>query len=329
MLRRRTIIIFYFLVGYIFLSFGWWVMLLIRINEEAFVEKRDLIRLSYKGQAQMSMEQTSQIHDIERQRKKKIYMVIGEGVTSLIILVTMTWMMDRSLRREVKLMNQQKNFLLSVTHELRSPIASSKIALQTMLKHGQLPEEKKETLLTNSVSDMDRLQMLVENLLLAARIEDHTFRIGHDACDLTEIVEQVMDKIKETYGSSHVFVLSLQPSVMVIGDRMGLTSVITNLVENAIKYSSEGSKISINLDEENEKIVFRIADNGFGIPDAEKKKIFQKFYRVGQEETRRTKGTGLGLYIVKKILTMHRGSVMVKDNAPQGSVFEVVLPKVA
>ncbi len=222
---------------------------------------------------------------------------------------------------------QQKNFLLSITHELRSPIASSKVAMQTLLKHRDLPKDKIEALLYNSISDMDRLHTLVDNLLLAAKIEDHTFRIGNDVCDLSEIVTDVVQKIKETAGTTRDFSLAVQNEIMVIGDRTGLTSVITNLVENAVKYSAEQSAISIFLNEEGEKVVFRIADHGLGISDKEKKKIFEKFYRVGQEETRNTKGTGLGLYIVEKILALHNGKVSVKNNLPSGSVFEVELSK--
>ncbi len=329
MMRRRSILTFYVLVGYIFIAFAWWVLLLIRINDQAFEEKRDLLQLSYPKQNIEYFYQSPQVKAIDAERRRKVYMITGEGSVFLVILIVMTIMMNRSLRREVKLQQVQKNFLLSITHELRSPIASSKVAMQTLLKHSALPKDKIETLLNNSISDMDRLHTLVENLLLAAKIEDHSFRIGHDACDLSEIVIQVVEKVKETSEVERNFELGVANDVMVIGDRSGLTSVITNLVENAVKYSVEGSKISISLNDENDKVIFRIADDGLGIPDDEKKKIFQKFYRVGQEETRKTKGTGLGLYIVEKILAMHRGTVSVRDNAPRGSVFEVVLPKVA
>ncbi|MCY7409311.1 MAG: sensor histidine kinase [Chitinophagales bacterium] len=103
--------------------------------------------------------------------------------------------------------------------------------------------------------------------------------------------------------------------------------MITNLIENAIKYSTDQSKIRIDLKEVNEKVVLKIADDGLGIPDSEKKKVFQKFYRIGQEETRKTKGTGLGLFIVEKIMALHKGNVSVSDNLPRGSIFEVTLPK--
>lgn len=327
-MRRRSIFTFYVLMGYIFISFAWWVLLLIRINNEAYQEKRDLLQLNFKYQSSNQLfEESSEVKSIEAERKRKVYMITGEGSVFLAILIVMTVMMNRALRREMRMQQQQKNFLLSITHELRSPIASSKVAMQTLLKHADLPKDKTEGLLHNSISDMDRLHTLVDNLLLAAKIEDHSFRIGHDACDLSEIVEEVVQKIKETSGAQRDFSLAVQNEIMVMGDRSGLTSVITNLVENAVKYSAEGSDVSISLSEEKEKVVFRIADNGLGISDKEKKKIFQKFYRIGQEETRNTKGTGLGLYIVEKILALHNGKVSVKNNLPSGSVFEVELSK--
>ena len=328
-LGKRSLLVFYVMMGYIFIAFVWWMLLLMKVSNESYLEKRDLLQLnySYRGNNINRFEETEEFNKLEEEKKRKVYMIFGEGSFFLAVLMVMTWMMHRSLRREAGLAQQQKNFLLSITHELRSPIASSKVALQTLEKYQALPAEKKSMLLNNSLNDMDRLQGLVENLLLAAKIEDHKFSIGSEVCDLSEITTQVVQKLRETTGLQRVFDMNVQPEIIVIGDRMGLTSVVTNLVENAIKYTPEGTPISISLNEENKQAVFRIADSGPGIPEAEKKKIFKKFYRVGHEETRKTKGTGLGLYIVKKILSLHNGTVKVKDNLPQGTIFEVALPK--
>jgi signal transduction histidine kinase len=323
-IKRQPLLIFYLLVGYIFTSFAWWVFFLVRISTEAYQERKELTQLNFIYQ---NSDDTEKLAAIDKEYKRKIAMIVGEGSVFLIILLVVTWKMNQSLQREYKVNLQQKNFLLSITHELRSPIASSKVALQTLLKHPSLARDKMELLLNNSVNDMERLQGLVENLLLAAKIEDHTFQLGKDACDLSEITEAIASKTKETWGTQRVFETAIHPDIMVVGDRMGLTSVITNLVENAIKYSGDASIIRISLSEEGGQVVLRIADNGLGIPDAEKKKIFQKFYRIGQEETRKTKGTGLGLYIVNRILELHKGKVSVRDNEPRGSVFEVMLPK--
>ena len=210
---------------------------------------------------------------------------------------------------------QQKNFLLSITHELRSPIAALIIALQTMQKRPDLPAEKSDALVKNSLQDISRLHMLVENLLLATKIEDPNFQMGYEECNLSEITEEVINKLKSSALTNRDFKTDIKSDVFIWGDRSGLTSVVTNLVENALKYSQ--SPIGIQLTEDVKEAMLTVADEGIGIPDTEKKKIFQKFYRIGMEETRKTKGTGLGLYIVKGILNFHRGSIQVRDNRPE------------
>ncbi|MCY7409312.1 MAG: hypothetical protein LH473_03495 [Chitinophagales bacterium] len=192
-------------------------MLLIRISNEAYTEKRELLQLNfiYQNKSTQEFEASEQMQGIEKERHRKEFMIAGEGTVFLIILVVMTFMVNRSLNRELKVMRQQKNFLLSITHELRSPIASSKISMQTLLKHRQLPPEKYESLLHNAVSDMDRLQLLVENLLLAAKIEDHTFRIENEACNLSAIATHVLQKTEEQFGSVRKFESSISPAVIV------------------------------------------------------------------------------------------------------------------
>ncbi len=328
-MRSRPLLIFYLLVLYIFASFTWWILFLFRISAEAYNEKKELTQLNfiYQHKSPDQLDNTEELNRIDREYRRKIIMILGEGSVFLIILLVVTIKTNQSLQREYRVNRLQKNFLLSITHELRSPIASSRIALQTMLKHAFLPREKEELLLTNSIHDMDRLQGLVENILLAAKIEDHTFQIGKAECDISEIVQTAVDKAKEVAAGQHSFETGIQQGVMVMGDRMGLTSVVTNLLENAMKYSPAGTVICAEVTEDDKQVRISVADQGYGIPDREKKKVFDKFYRVGQEETRKTKGTGLGLYIVDRILALHKGKVSVRDNKPAGAVFVVELPK--
>jgi len=118
----------------------------------------------------------------------------------------------------------------------------------------------------------------------------------------------------------------LEPGLQIEGDRFAITNVVTNLIENAVKYSPPCAHVSVKLARDNGSVVFSVADHGIGIADMEKKLIFNKFYRVGNEDTRKTKGTGLGLYIVKTVLERHRAQITVKNNTPSGSVFEVMFP---
>jgi K+-sensing histidine kinase KdpD len=115
----------------------------------------------------------------------------------------------------------------------------------------------------------------------------------------------------------------IEPDCAVKGDTMLLQMLINNLIENAIKYSPKNALISIELKKENNNVLLKVKDEGFGIPDREKKKIFQKFYRVGSESTRTAQGTGLGLYLCKKIAKDHSAQIIVTDNSPAGSIFTV------
>ena len=116
--------------------------------------------------------------------------------------------------------------------------------------------------------------------------------------------------------------------MLLFASKQDIQSIFTNLIENAIKYSHE-APINISIIDKNENWSIEVADLGPGIPNSEKSRIFQKFYRLGREETRTSKGTGLGLYIVKKIVESHQGSVRVSDNSPKGTIFTLLLPKVA
>jgi len=197
-------------------------------------------------------------------------MIIGEGSVFILLLSFMSWKLYRTISRERQVQQQQKNFLLSITHELRSPIAALIIALQTMQKRRDLPSEKSDALVNNSLQDISRLHILVENLLLATKIEDPNFQMGYEECNLSEITDNVIDKLKSSVLTNRDFKTAIKSDVFIWGDRSGLTSVVTNLVENALKYSQ--SPIGIQLTEDAKEAVLTVADEGVGIPDTEKKK---------------------------------------------------------
>ncbi|HZF99926.1 MAG TPA: ATP-binding protein, partial [Chitinophagales bacterium] len=218
-------------------------------------------------------------------------------------------------------------FLLSITHELRSPIASAKLAMQTIERKQDLPVEKTARLVSNALVDIDRLHSLVENLLLSAKIESAAFEAGNDPVDLSALLRDAASKLQDTLGRGREFSLDVQPGILVSGDPNALLSVVYNLIENAIKYSPPETPLALKLKVDNGLAVLRVADEGYGVPELERKKIFKKFYRVGNEDTRRTKGTGLGLYIVERIVALHGGRIQVMQNEPRGTVFEVKFPK--
>jgi len=261
---------------------------------------------------------------IESQPDRKA-MIIGEGIFFMVIFMAGALRLKRAFVREHKIQKQQQNFLLAVTHELKSPLASIKLAVQTILKR-DLSKEQRDQFLSNSLKDIERLDDLVGNVLIATKLENLRYNFPKEQIDLTELVKNVAGRLQIHSCTSQVIKTELQSDIQIEGDRFAITNVVTNLIENAIKYSPPCAHVVVKLAAENGHVLFRVSDHGIGIDDHEKRMIFNKFYRVGNEDTRKTKGTGLGLYIVKTVLERHRAQISVKNNTPSGSIFEVVFP---
>ena len=249
-------------------------------------------------------------------------MILGEGAVFILIFLVGAWHLHKALKKERKLQVQQKNFLLSVTHELKSPLASIKLYLQTILKR-DLERDQIKSFLNNSLKDIERLDDLVENILIASKIENKSYSFPKEDLNFSSLIEKIAERLQIHTCSTQTIKTEVEPDVHIHGDRFALTSVVTNLIENAVKYSPPCSEIGVKLKKINGTICFQVADRGIGIKDEEKLRIFDKFYRVGSEETRKTKGTGLGLYIVKEVLNNHHAQIKVKNNHPTGTVFEV------
>jgi len=284
---RRPMVIFYCLIIYALFQLIWWGRLLLLANPNS------------KG------------------------MVLGETAVFLFIFFVGAYYLQKAINQERKFHQQQKNFLLSVTHELKSPLASIKLYLQTILKR-ELEPEKQKSFITNSLKDIERLDDLVENMLLATKIESKSYSFPKESFNLSELVNSVAGRLQVHTCSSQIIKLSVQQGISIIGDKFALTSVISNLIENAVKYSPDCAEVQVSLRRSNGQIHFIVADSGIGIKDQEKSRIFDKFYRVGSEDTRKTKGTGLGLFIVKQVLDKHQATIKVKNNQPSGSIFEVI-----
>lgn len=257
----------------------------------------------------------------KRSSRKKQYW--GEGSTFLIIILIGAAVVYSSFRRSLRLSKQQNNFILAVTHELKSPIAGIKLNLQTLERH-ELPDDKKSKLIERSVFEANRLNDLCNNMLMVSRIEGRQYKAAKDKFNFSELVADSLSDYGNRYPNR--FKLSEYDDKYVIGDRTLLQMAVNNLLENAIKYSPADTAIECVLSTKNNYAVIEVKDLGIGIHEDEKNKVFNKFYRVGREETRKTKGTGLGLYLTSKIVKQHKGKIMVKDNEPQGSIFEICLP---
>ncbi|MCW8312704.1 HAMP domain-containing histidine kinase [Sphingobacterium sp. InxBP1] len=287
---KKALLLFYFLLFYAVMQLIWWGVMFIRFDPS------------------------------------KKNMIIGEGVFFLIIFLWGAWHLKRLVEREQKLLQQQQNFLLAITHELKSPLASVKLYIQTILRR-DLDKEQQRTFLRNSLKDIERLDDLVENVLMTTKLDSRNYSMPKEDFNFTSLVEQIVDRLQKNSCSSQVLKPYLEADIIIHADKFAISNVVTNLIENAIKYSPACATVDVKLYIENNKIIFSVADHGIGISDEEKKLIFNKFYRVGSEATRKTKGTGLGLYIVKTVLQKHDATIKVKDNTPKGSIFEVTFER--
>lgn len=259
----------------------------------------------------------------KRERRKKQFM--GEGSTFLLIIFIGAAVVYSSFLRSIRLSRQQNNFMLSVTHELKSPIAAMKLNMQTLEKY-QLDEEKKNALIDKCIREANRLNDLCNNMLLASQMEGGQYKSIKEQFSFTELVQFKIKEYMQRYPARFKQEEIAQKPGIICGDKLMLQMAISNLIENALKYSPADKQIKVKLTAKNGNAVLEVADEGVGIPDSEKNKVFRKFYRVGNENTRTTKGTGLGLYLTQKIIQQHKGKITVKDNEPNGSVFEIQLP---
>jgi two-component system, OmpR family, phosphate regulon sensor histidine kinase PhoR len=300
------------LVAYVCLQFAWWAFMLLSLNNEISNLKTELMILN-------SGPESAEVFEFKENLHKRWIMIAGEGTVFIILLTFGIIKTHRTFKKEIALSEQQKNFLLSITHELKSPLASNKLQLQTLLKH-ELSREKQLVLLSAALHDAERLIKLTDNLLLAAKIESLDFTLFKEETNISALITQIFSLInKEKINVK----LDIQPDISLKVDRFAFPSIVLNLYENAKKYSEEGSPVTVSLIQQGQKILLSCSDQGYGISGREKNNVFKKFYRIGCEETRKTPGTGLGLYIVKSLVEKHQGQISVKDNKPKGTVFEI------
>ncbi|NNV57914.1 sensor histidine kinase [Limnovirga soli] len=319
--QKLTLItwVYLFLLAYIVAALVWWFISLETQNHKMF----DL-KLAEIKKDDPAYEQKLAIIADERQRKTAQY--IGEGSIFLILILVGAVFVYRATRKQIKLSQQQQNFMMAVTHELKTPIAITQLNLETLQKR-KLDEAQQQKLLTVAIQETNRLNILTNNILIASQLEAGKYSLNNQQVDISQLVTQIANEFTSRF-TKRSFKVEVTPGLFVWGENMLLQLLLNNLIENAIKYSPTPAPVSISLNQQNNQIVLTIADEGMGIADAEKKKIFEKFYRSGNEATRTTKGTGLGLYLCKRIVQDHKAQILIKDNLPQGSIFTVILQSI-
>ena len=293
----RSKILIYLLAFYVLLQFIWWGYQIIDLG----------------ALADQSQEDTS----------RRIIMIIGEGGVFILILMAGFWKIQQSIAKEIQLSQRQNNFMLSVTHELKTPLTSIQLALQT-LKKPNLKTEDQADLIAKALGANQRLSSLIDNIIDASRLESNDFTPRREIFPLKTFLQNKTAELAASHKQANI---KLNCEVDIVhADAYMLETIFNNLLENAIKYSGENPKMEIIVKQNEKFIEIIVSDQGTGMTAEEKHQIFKKFYRVGNEISRSQKGSGLGLFITSEFVQLHKGRIKCENNKPAGTKFIIELP---
>lgn len=258
--------------------------------------------------------------DLRLDRKSTAW--LGEGVVigliTLIIILAMYIYIDRILRFNL----QKTNFMMAVTHELKTPIAAAKLAIETVIRNKNI--EAQDRVLEISKKNIDRLSGMMERVLLATQFENSLPVAQKKWESCSDIIQKSLIDCQFTDEQILKISLVIPSNFLIYCDSYMMKIAFINLFTNSIKYSEpNGVNVNVSSTINNEHCQILISDQGIGIPMIERTRIFEKFYRVGNEKTRSRSGSGLGLYLVKQILQLHDARIEVRANNPKGSTFVI------
>ncbi len=306
---------------YVVIAIGFWGYTLQSKSDEILELENKIAMLQRTSIGEAAYEKAIFEASDERQRRRNQYW--GEGATFLLVILISAYFVYRAFHRQLKLTKLQRNFMMSVTHELKTPLAGVILNIQTMLRRKIAPDIQ-EKLLKSSEREAKRLSNLCNNILVSTQLEDGGRQLYQSECDIGDVAMQTADEFMETIEQRELIVDSALEEVHTVKGDAGLWQlVISNLLQNAHKYSPIEKPITLKIFNKGTKVFVQIIDEGNGIPDEEKKLIFNKFYRIGNEDTRNSQGTGVGLFLVKKVIALFKNDIRVRNNEPCGSIFEI------
>jgi len=261
-------------------------------------------------------------------RRQKLYLALFVAVMAL--LVFGSYLTGRTVRKELEIARLKSDFVSVVSHEFRSPLTSVR-QLGEMLMRGRVPsEERRQQYYELITRESDRLARLMERVLDFSRMEEGRKQYRFEPLDTTAWLRALAQDFQAEVAAQGVSIEAVVPDELplLVADREALTSAVQNLLDNAVKYSPGCKTVWLEAEPGDSSLVIRVRDRGVGIAEQDRKHIFEKFYRGGSETSRRVKGVGLGLSLVKQIAAAHRGSVQVESRPGQGSTFTITLPGV-
>lgn len=316
-----TTAVFWVLFLYIIAALIWWFFSLMQQARVVYDLKREEL-------VQLAADTTSQTYqkalfEIEDQRRRSTYKYTGEGSIFLLLIIIGAVYIYRSVRRELRVQQQQQNFVMAVTHELKTPLSVARLNLETLKRH-QLEPQKQQKLIDTSLQETLRLDALINNILISSQLDDKAYQSQKEVLDFSALAAAEVQNFSARYPERPVHT-DIAPKLSLTGDALLLKLLLSNLLENANKYAGKTTAVTLRV-YKSRGVTVNVEDEGPGIADAEKERVFRKFYRIGNEQTRTAKGTGLGLYICKKIASLHGATIHLSDNEPRGAIFTVAFP---
>lgn len=282
------------------------------------------------------------VYDLMKQRAFKVYteatntvilrQMSGILITSFVILLVLGlsfWYLIRVIMQQRTLEEMKSDFTNNMTHELKTPISVAYAANDALLNFHQAEEkEKREKYLRISQEQLQRLSRLVEQILSSSMEKRKNFQLHREEIDMHTLLNQLVEQHKMKADEPVDFTLHITPmDAVCLADKIHFSNALSNLIDNAIKYSPKTPQIDINCIQNQFETRISVTDKGMGIHEDKQKHIFDRFYRVPSGNVHNIKGYGLGLYYVKTIIQHHGGEILVKSELDKGSTFTIILPR--
>lgn len=257
--------------------------------------------------------------------------VLQLGTVNVVIWVLSAgagyFLAGESLRPIEKSMENQKRFVADASHELRTPLTSVKTAIEVALRDKNPKLEEQQNVLKSSLKDLENLEILTNKLLVLSRYEEFDEKLEFEKINLKNLVKSVSETLETRAREKGVELNFELEEVTLEGSKEGLREMLTVFLDNALKYTKSGGKVSVRLRKEKNQAVIHISDTGIGIAEEELPHIFDRFYRADTSRTKQeTPGFGLGLSVARKVIELHNGSVEVASDFGEGTTFVVRLP---
>ncbi len=254
------------------------------------------------------------------------WLILVEGLVLLVVILVGVYVIFIYWRRQLALNREQKNFVAQVTHELKSPVASLQLHLETIHRHRPQGEQL-ERFVATMLTDTERLNNLINKMLTANRLEQSRWRLALRPCDLSSFLREYLDNWRATQDGDVELNYSIENDIHASIESDTFVMILRNLLENAVLYSDAPARIKVTLQADEHHCYLAVQDEGRGIPAAEQHKVFRLFYRQHHDSSR-IDGSGLGLFIVRALVKRHKGRITLRSDGPgRGSTFTIRLPR--